>query len=226
MIEDVADLLGKQARVDRVHHGAAPRHRVVQLEVPEAVPRQRRDAIAHCHAQPAQRLRELARAQFGVRVRVAMNAAFDGARNDFGVAVIARRVRQQRRNQQRLVHDQAKHRGVPPVDCSGHRQAASRLCAGFCSHMGVAAIADGKMPETARASRTGVQRLVPGTAGASITSLRATQSPPAPRRIPALRPERAEIRSAHPDIPERSTAPAPEYRSANAYPAPGTAAGP
>jgi hypothetical protein len=38
-----------------------------------------------------------------------MDAAFDGPRHDLGVAVIARRVRQQRRDQQGSIHDQAVH---------------------------------------------------------------------------------------------------------------------
>ena len=46
VVGDVDDLVGMQARIERVQHGARARHRVVELDVAIAVPGQRRDALA------------------------------------------------------------------------------------------------------------------------------------------------------------------------------------
>jgi hypothetical protein len=110
VIDDVAELLGKKSRIDRVDHRAHARDRVVQLEVPVAVPGERGNAIAVDDALPGQRARELARSRMRVAIRVAMNRAFDGARDDLGIAVKAIRVADQRRDHQRHVHHQTVHR--------------------------------------------------------------------------------------------------------------------
>jgi hypothetical protein len=46
VVGDVDDLVGMQARVERVQHRAQSRDRVVELEVAVAVPGERRDAVA------------------------------------------------------------------------------------------------------------------------------------------------------------------------------------
>ena len=50
MVGDPDHLVGMQARVQRVQHGARARHRVVQLHVAVAVPGQRGDAVAEADA--------------------------------------------------------------------------------------------------------------------------------------------------------------------------------
>ena len=109
MIDDVADLLGEQARIDGVTHGAAARGGVVDLEMAEAVPGQRADAIRRPHPERAERVGELARAPVCVPVGVAVDAALDHARDDLGVPVVALGVTDQRRDLQGHVHHQAVH---------------------------------------------------------------------------------------------------------------------
>ena len=109
MIDDVSELVGKQARIDGVDHRARAGHRVIELEVAIAVPRERADAIARLHAQARQCAGEAARADVGGAIGVTVDRAFDGARHDLGVAVVAIRVADQRRDHQRLIHHQAEH---------------------------------------------------------------------------------------------------------------------
>ncbi len=58
VVDDVGELLGEQADVERVQHRTDARHRHVQLEVALVVPRERANAIALSHAQPLQHARE------------------------------------------------------------------------------------------------------------------------------------------------------------------------
>ena len=109
VIDDVGDLLREQARIDGVTDGAAARDGVVDLEVAEAVPGERADAVGRSHPERAQRVGELARAPVCVPVGVAVDAALDQARDDLGVAVIALGVTDQRRDLQGHVHHQAVH---------------------------------------------------------------------------------------------------------------------
>ena len=97
MVDDVRNLLGEQARVDGMAHRTDPGYRVVGFEVTEAVPGQGAYAVGDAHAQRLQRVRELARAAMGLSIVVAVEAAFDHARDDLGSAVIAVRVLDQRR---------------------------------------------------------------------------------------------------------------------------------
>jgi hypothetical protein len=46
VIEDVRELVWKQTRIHRMEHCSDARNRVIQLQMPMAVPRQRRDSIA------------------------------------------------------------------------------------------------------------------------------------------------------------------------------------
>ena len=89
VIDDVDDLLREQARIDGVTDGAAARGGVVDLEVAEAVPGERADAVGRSHPEGAQRVGKLARAPVRVPVGVAVDAAFDQARDDLGVPMIA-----------------------------------------------------------------------------------------------------------------------------------------
>ena len=112
MVDDVDDLLGEKARIDGMGYGAHAGHRVIGLQVAEAVPGQGGDPVVHPDAQGSQRVRQLAGAAVRVAVGVAVNAAFHHPGNDFSVAVVAVRVLDQRRDQQRHIHHQALHRGL------------------------------------------------------------------------------------------------------------------
>ncbi len=122
VIDDVRDLFGKQARIDRVAHGAHPADPVIRFQMPVAVPRQRADAVAGFDAEPRQRLRQLLRAAFAIAVRVAMQVAFHALRHDLRVAGVPRGMRNQRRHEQRHIHHLAQqrltHRLVLPEDAN------------------------------------------------------------------------------------------------------------
>ena len=110
VIDDVDDLLGEQARVDgvadRTHAGDA----VIQLEMPVAVPGQGADAVARLDAQRRERLRHLLRPHPGISVGIAVEAAFQGPRYDFSVAVIEGGVLDELLDQQRPILHEAEHR--------------------------------------------------------------------------------------------------------------------
>ena len=79
MVDDVLDLLRKQARIDGVQDAAAAGHAVVQLEMAIAVPGQRGDALAMTDAQRFKRV--------GDPLRPRRDIAIVGAVKDpFGVA--------------------------------------------------------------------------------------------------------------------------------------------
>ncbi len=136
VVDDVRELVEEEPRVDRVDDRFHPRHGVVELEVAVPVPGERADALAGHDAEAAEGAREPARPGVGVAVRVAVNGSFDRARHDFGVAVAAVRVADERRDQQRAVHHQTEHgRGLAndgndAVQYAEIRSRARRLCCG------------------------------------------------------------------------------------------------
>jgi hypothetical protein len=104
VVGDPLDLLGKQARIDRVAHAARAGHAVVDLHVAMAVPGQRGHPLAGRHAQRVQRLRELARALLDAGPVAAVDVALAAPGHDLDVACVARRMPDQRRYGQRHVH--------------------------------------------------------------------------------------------------------------------------
>ena len=112
VIDDVRNLRRVQPRIDRMAHGADPADAVVALEVPVAVPGDRRDADAFNDPQRAQRVREPRRPRLGVPIGVAVNRPFDRARDDLAAAIEARRVFEDRTDVQGDVHHQAAHRHI------------------------------------------------------------------------------------------------------------------
>ena len=88
VVEDVGDVVRREARVhgvaDRAHAGDG----VEDLEMPRGVPGERGDAVAALHAEPAQRVREQAGAAFDAGVIGAARAAIDLARDDLGPRVV------------------------------------------------------------------------------------------------------------------------------------------
>jgi hypothetical protein len=120
VLDHVADLLGEEPRVDRVQHVAGAGDGVVQLEVPEVVPRERRDAIGGREPEPAQGVRELRRAAEGVAVAVAMARMIGRDGHDLAIRVLPERVPHERADEQRHVHHQGFMRtpegaGVKPL---------------------------------------------------------------------------------------------------------------
>ena len=116
VIDDVFDLLRKQPGIDGMQHGADPGDREVELHVAMRVPGERRDPIARLHAEPDQRLRELRGARPQAGVIGAVERPFAGPADDLDFGMIARRVLDQARDQQRAILHQAEHRLFPPRD--------------------------------------------------------------------------------------------------------------
>ena len=117
VIDDVGDLVVEQARVDGVAHRADARDAVVELEVPVAVPRQRRDPVAATDADRLECIGEPLDARVGVGVGIAMDRPLDRLRDDLDRAMTLRPVPDQRRDQQGHVHHQPVHPAASlPVD--------------------------------------------------------------------------------------------------------------
>jgi hypothetical protein len=113
VVGDPRDLVGVQARVDGVQHAAAAAHAVVQLQVAIAVPGQRGDAVAEQQLLAVQRIGHLPGTRCDTAPRGAVNIAFDTARDDLAVAVVALDELDQRRDQKRLVLHQTQHLRTP-----------------------------------------------------------------------------------------------------------------
>ena len=75
MVDDVLEVPGPEAHVQGMQHGADRRHRVVELQVPPAVPHEARDPVPERDPEVEEAVRELAGAAAGVGVRLAMGAA-------------------------------------------------------------------------------------------------------------------------------------------------------
>jgi len=113
VVDNVGELVGEEPRVDGVAHGADAGDRVIGLEVAMVVPGDRRHPVAEPDTETHQRLRELLGARLGIGIGKAMERAFRRARDDLGIGVIARRVADQRLDQQRPIHHQPTHREPP-----------------------------------------------------------------------------------------------------------------
>ncbi len=90
MAHDPGNLVGMQARVDGVQHPARTAHAKVHLHVAVAIPCQAGHAVAMRQAQRLDGIRQLLGAVRQRTVGVAVDIAFDAARDDFGVAMVAR----------------------------------------------------------------------------------------------------------------------------------------
>ncbi len=104
VVGDPFDLLGEQARVDRVAHAARAGRAVVDLHVAMAVPGQRGHAVSGRDVQRPEHLGELARALLDLAPVRAVDVALATPGHDLDVARMARRVPDQRRHGQRHVH--------------------------------------------------------------------------------------------------------------------------
>ena len=109
MVDDVLNLLRKQARIDRVRDRAHAGNGVIGFEVPVCVPGHGRHALARYNTQADQRLGQFLRADLGLPPIVAVYPLIQRAGDDFRVAMIARGMGYQGGNQERLVHHVTEH---------------------------------------------------------------------------------------------------------------------
>ena len=104
MVGDVDHLLREEARVDRVDHRAGAGHRVIDLEMPVAVPGQRGDAVLHADPELGQGLGQAPGPRMGIPVGIAVEIALHPLGHDFRVAVVPVGVADEVADQQRHVH--------------------------------------------------------------------------------------------------------------------------
>jgi hypothetical protein len=109
MIDDVAELIDRQPRIDRVADGADARDGVVQLQVPVRIPGDGGDAIVGPYAQRLQRVGELTAAPGSIPIGITMQVAFRGPRNDFLLRIARGRVFDDLRGHQGPIHHQSTH---------------------------------------------------------------------------------------------------------------------
>ncbi|MNN33685.1 hypothetical protein D3C81_1474510 [compost metagenome] len=109
MIGNVGDLVGKQARIDRVQHGARTGHGIVRFQMPVAIPGQGGDPVAHADTEAMQGVRQPARALVAIAVGIAVHIALDPPRNDFAAPIMTRCKLDNAGNQQGLIHHLAHH---------------------------------------------------------------------------------------------------------------------
>ena len=110
VVDDVRDLLGIEARIDRVQHRSAARHAVVELHVAVAVPRERGNALAGLHRERRERVGHLLRTAMDVAVGAPMERPLDRAGDDLGAGVNRDGVLDQRRDEERPILHQSLHR--------------------------------------------------------------------------------------------------------------------
>ena len=114
MVDDPADLVGEQARVDGVADRADPHDAVPAFQMPPGVPGDGGDAVAELDAVPVQRLRDFQRAIPDLFVVGAMNGPFDRPGDDLLPTVNRSRVFDDPVTKQGPVLHQTKHTDVPP----------------------------------------------------------------------------------------------------------------
>jgi len=103
MVDDPAQLVGVQARVDRMQNTARAADPVVELQVAVAVPREGADPLAEREPCGIEGVGHLARARRHRAPAGPVDVAFDPARHDFGVAVLPVGEFEQRGDQERLI---------------------------------------------------------------------------------------------------------------------------
>ena len=110
VVDDVADLLGKQPRVDGVRDRAHAGHGVIQFQMAVRVPGQRRDALAGLHAQTGQGIGQALGAMVHLAPAGAIHLGVGNVRDDFHLAMVRGRMLYQLRDQQILLLHQTQHR--------------------------------------------------------------------------------------------------------------------
>jgi len=113
VIDDVADLLGRKPRVDRVQHHARAGHAVVELQMAPGVPRQGGDGRVAAELQRGERVGDLARPPGHAGPVGAMHRPLHAAADDLDPRMERFGMLDQRGDQQRPVLHQAKHGRAP-----------------------------------------------------------------------------------------------------------------
>ncbi len=119
VMHDVLELIRKEPRIDGVQHPSGAGHAVVELEMPVAVPGERRDAIAGARAERIERIGDPLRPGGDLGESRAMEGPFRIARNDFPSAVPGRRVVDEAGYQKRTLLHQSKHGFLPAARSAG-----------------------------------------------------------------------------------------------------------
>ena len=88
MVGNPDDLVRVQPRIKGVQHTPRSAHTKIQLEVAVAIPSQRCDAVAKRQIHTIQCIGHLARTQGHIFVGVAVNIAFDTARDHFTLTMV------------------------------------------------------------------------------------------------------------------------------------------
>ena len=109
VVDDVHDLFGEQARVDRMADAAAARCGVIGLEVPIVVPGQGGDPGAARQIPGRHGIGQAARAPEGIAIGVAMARVIAGYRDNLAIAVHLLCVAHDRGDSQRDIHHQTVH---------------------------------------------------------------------------------------------------------------------
>ena len=133
---DEGDVLRRQAWIDGVADRAHAGDAIVEFEVAEIVPGERRHAIAEADAEPAERPRKPPAAPFDLGVGRSMQGWAAEVRDHFRSAAMTRGVGDERGNQQRIALHQSKHRSSPlaPNDLwSPQLHTAPFLCVEQCA---------------------------------------------------------------------------------------------
>jgi hypothetical protein len=110
---DPADLVGREAQVERVHDAAGSRDAEIALEVRVVVPGERRDAIALLQAEALQGGGEPARAPVVLAVAVRSQRLVGQARDDLVLREQGAGAVEQVIERQRHVHHRRLHGGSP-----------------------------------------------------------------------------------------------------------------
>ena len=113
MIDDPGDLLGKQARIDRVVDGADAGDAVPGFQVAPGIPGQRRHAVAELDAVALEPLRHAQGTRADFRVVGVVHRPFDRPGNDRPFAMIEGGMIDDAMQQERPILHEPEH-GIPP----------------------------------------------------------------------------------------------------------------
>jgi hypothetical protein len=113
VIENVDQLVDEEPRIDRVADRAYARDRVVELDVPVAVPGQCRDPVAEADFELSQRLGQLLRSAIDLGICREVHRPLDRAGDNLRIRMVLSCVLDQARNQQRPIHHPATHGRLP-----------------------------------------------------------------------------------------------------------------
>jgi hypothetical protein len=116
MIDDVLNLLKKQARIDGVQHRSHTRGAEKQFQVPVTVPGHGADAVTLLDPEGSQSPCELPGTTIKIRISAAVRWGVRRAGNNWNVRMGARGMFDQGRNQQRMLLHQTEQDVISPIE--------------------------------------------------------------------------------------------------------------